>query len=482
MRIYHDKDANFDVFDGKRIAVLGYGSQGRAQALCFRDSGLDVVVGARKDGKSWNKAKEDGLKVAEFADAVRQSDVIMMLLPDEIQPDIYKQYVEPNIKDGAALEFAHGFAITYKLIVPPEGVDVIMMAPKAPGDMERIVFTEGFGVPALICVYQDVTGNAKDIALGLAKGLGSTRAGVFETTFDNETFTDLFGEQAVLCGGQTELIKRGFETLVEAGYPPEMAYFEVLHETKLIVDLINKGGFDLMWDVVSNTAEYGGMTRRERVVTQQSKDAMVQILKEIEDGTFKTQWRGEWENGLVNLKRMEAEEKQLQVEVVGKEIRRLFERKDRIRFPGWRGMSNFITIRSRAGEFRAELDESDISNTIWLSKPLTFEINMIGGMVYGELPLAAVMPREGRTTKLSVGDVAYWPGPGAFCIFYGPTPLSGDDGEPVAPYPVIKIGRMVGDCSALEDAGDRQKITIVPGFRSCGRYLGGCDGAVVLQR
>ena len=328
MKIYHDEDVDLKIFDGKKIAVLGYGAQGRAQALCFNDSGLDVTVGARRDGKSWEKVKEDGLKVAEFADAVKDADVVMMLLPDEIQPDIYREYVEPNLKKGAALEFAHGFAITYKLITPPEDVDVIMMAPKAPGDMERVQFVEGFGVPALICVYQDVSGNAKEIALGLAKGLGSTRAGVFETTFDKETYTDLFGEQAVLCGGQTELIKRGFETLVEAGYPPEMAYFEVLHETKLIVDLINKGGFELMWHVVSNTAEYGGLTRRERIVTDESKKAMKEILNEIENGTFKTQWRSEWENGLVNLKQMEEDEKKLQLEVVGKEIRQLFQRKN----------------------------------------------------------------------------------------------------------------------------------------------------------
>ena len=277
MQLYHDKDADLKVLDGKKVAVLGYGSQGRAQALCFHDSGIDVTIGARKDGNSWNKAKEDGLKVAEFADAVKDADVVLMLLPDEIQPDIYKQYVEPNLKKGAALEFAHGFAITYKLIQPPADVDVIMMAPKAPGDMERIVFTEGFGVPALICIHQDVTGNAKAIALALAKGLGSTRAGVFETTFDNETYTDLFGEQAVLCGGLTALIRQGFKTLTDAGYPPEMAYFEVLHETKLIDDLIIKGGFELMWNVVSNTAEYGGMTRRDRVITEQSAEGMKSI-------------------------------------------------------------------------------------------------------------------------------------------------------------------------------------------------------------
>ena len=281
MQLYHDKDADLKVLDGKKVAVLGYGSQGRAQALCFNDSGIDVTIGVRKDGKSWNKAKEDGLKVAEFA---KDADVVMMLLPDEVQPDIYKEYVEPNLKKGAALEFAHGFAITYRLIQPPADVDVIMMAPKAPGDMERLVFTEGFGVPALICIHQDVTGNAKKIALALAKGLGSTRAGVFETTFDNETYTDLFGEQSVLCGGLTALIRQGFKTLTDAGYPPEMAYFEVLHETKLIDDLIIKGGFELMWNVVSNTAEYGGMTRRDRVITEQSAEGMKSILEEIENG------------------------------------------------------------------------------------------------------------------------------------------------------------------------------------------------------
>ena len=327
MQIYHDSDVDLGVLKGKKISVLGYGAQGRAQALCFHDSGLDVTVGLRKNGNSWKKAQEDGLKVAEFADAVKSADVVMMLLPDEIQPDIYKEFVEPNLKKGAALEFAHGFAITYKLITPPEGVDVIMMAPKSPGDMEREMFLEGFGVPALICIHHDATGNAKKIALALAKGLGSTRAGVFETTFDNETKTDLFGEQAVLCGGITALIKAGFKTLVEGGYPPEMAYFEVLHEVKLITDLINKGGFELMWHVVSNTAEYGGLTRRDRVITAESEKGMKSILADIESGKFKDDWRAEWHNGLVNLKKMESDEKNLQLEVVGRDIRRLFERK-----------------------------------------------------------------------------------------------------------------------------------------------------------
>jgi ketol-acid reductoisomerase len=327
MQIYHDADVDINVLKGKKISVLGYGAQGRAQALCFHDSGLDVTVGARKDGRSWNRVKEDGLKVAEIPDAVKDADVVLMLLPDEAQPDIYREQVAPNLKKGAALEFAHGFAITYKLIDPPKDVDVIMMAPKAPGDMERLVFLEGFGVPALVCVHQDATGNAKTIALALAKGLGATRAGVFETTFDNETKTDLFGEQAVLCGGLTAMIKAGFQTLVDGGYPPEMAYFEVLHETKLITDLINVGGFEKMWYVVSNTAEYGGLTRRDRVITDESKAGMRSILDDIESGKFKDEWRAEWKGGLKNLKKMEEDEKTLLLETTGKDIRALFERK-----------------------------------------------------------------------------------------------------------------------------------------------------------
>ena len=328
MQLYHDNDVDLKVLDGKKVAVLGYGAQGRAQALCFHDSGIDVTVGVRKDGKSWNKAKEDGLKVAEFADAVKDADVVMILLPDEIQPEIYEQYVKPNLKKGAALEFAHGFNITYKLIVPPEDVDVIMMAPKSPGDKERDEFVAGFGVPALICVYQDYTGNAKNVALALAKGLGSTRAGVFETTFDNETYTDLFGEQAVLCGGMTAMIKAGFQTLVDAGYPPQMAYFEVFHETKLIDDLLYAGGFELMWHVVSNTAEFGGLTRRDRVITEESKKGMQSILDDIHNGTFKNEWRADYDNGLKRLHEMEDAEKALQLEAVGKEIRSLFQRKN----------------------------------------------------------------------------------------------------------------------------------------------------------
>lgn len=328
MKIYHDSDVDINVLKGKTVAVMGYGSQGRAQALCFRDSGLDVVIGLRKNGKSWEKAKEDGFKVSEFADAVKGADVVMMLLPDEVQPKVYKEFVEPNLKEGAALEFAHGFAITYKTITPPKNIDVIMMAPKSPGDKERDVFLEGFGVPALVSVYQDFTGNAKNIALALAKGLGSTRAGVFETSFDDETFTDLFGEQAVLCGGATALINSGFKTLVNAGYPPEMAYFEVSHELKLIVDLINEGGFEKMWHVVSNTAEFGGLTKRDLVITKESEKGMKKILEDIESGKFRDEWTGEWAKDLKNLKEMEEKEKSLQIEVTGREIRKLFERKN----------------------------------------------------------------------------------------------------------------------------------------------------------
>ena len=327
MDIYHDSDADLNVLKGKKIAVLGYGAQGRAQALCLHDSGLDVTVGVRKNGPSWNKVKEDGLKAAEIPDAVKGADVVMMLLPDELQPDLYKEMVKPNMKKGAALEFAHGFAITFNLIDPPNDVDVIMMAPKSPGDIERIAYLEGFGVPALISVHRDVSGNAKKIALALAKGIGSTRAGVFETSFDFETKSDLFGEQAVLCGGVTALIKAGYETLREGGYPPEIAYFEVLHEVKLIVDLIQAGGFAKMWHVVSNTAEYGGLTRRDRVITKESKEGMRSILADIESGKFKDDWRAEWKNGLKNLKKMESEDLALELETVGKDIRALFERK-----------------------------------------------------------------------------------------------------------------------------------------------------------
>ncbi len=325
--IYHDSDADLGALKGKKIAVIGYGNQGRAQALCLHDSGLDVVVGARKGGKSWNNVQKDGLKVAEIPDATKGADVVMMLLPDEVQPRIYKEQIAPNLKAGAALEFAHGFAITFDLITPPSTCDIIMMAPKSPGRMVRQTFTEGFGVPALIAVHQDASGNAKKLALALAKGIGATKAGVLETNFREEATSDLFGEQAVLCGGVTALIQAGFDTLVKNGYRPEIAYFEVLHELKLIVDLIQAGGMMHMWNSVSNTAEFGGLTRRDRVINAESRKAMEEILKEINSGKFAEEWTKEWPNDLANMKKLEAEEADKDIEKVGKEIRALFERK-----------------------------------------------------------------------------------------------------------------------------------------------------------
>ncbi|MCQ2070495.1 MAG: ketol-acid reductoisomerase [archaeon] len=328
-KIYHDEDADLNVLKGKKIAVLGYGAQGRAQALCFRDSGLDVIVGVRENGPSWKKAQEDGgMEVTNMADAVKKGDVVMMLLPDETQPDIYKDIVAPNLKSGAALEFAHGFAITYGLIVPPKDVDVIMMAPKSPGDAERMQFLEGFGVPALISVHQDATGNAKKIALALAKGLGSTRAGTFEAeNFDMETKSDLFGEQSIECGGLTKLMIEGFNTLVNAGFPPIVAYFETVHENKLIIDLIVKGGISYMWDVCSNTAKYGGLTRRSMIINEQSIKNMQEVYRQVDSGEFKDEWRAEWANGLKNLHKMMDDESKLLVEQTGAEVRALFERK-----------------------------------------------------------------------------------------------------------------------------------------------------------
>ena len=326
-RIYHESDADLNVLKGKKVAVIGFGSQGKAQALCLHDSGLDVTVGVRKDGKSWVDAKKNGLKVDTVAGAVKGADVVMVLIPDEVQGDVYTAEIAPNLKDGAALEFAHGFAITFGTIKPPKTVDVIMMAPKAPGPMERKVFLEGFGVPALIAVHQDHTGNAKSIALALAKGLGSTKAGVLETDFREEATSDLFGEQAVLCGGVTALINAGFQTLVKRGYQPEIAYFECLHEVKLIVDLIYSGGMMNMWRSVSNTAEFGGLTTRDLVINEESKAAMEKMLDRICSGEFAKEWLEDAKNGMPRMRSLEKAEGDSQVEKVGTEIRALFESK-----------------------------------------------------------------------------------------------------------------------------------------------------------
>ncbi len=326
-RIYHDRDADLKVLKGKKIAVLGYGSQGRAQALCLRDSGMDVVVGLRKGGKSWDAAKKDGVKVAEIPDAVKGADVVMMLLPDEAQEDVYKKQVLPNLKEGCALDFAHGFTVVYGQVKPPKNVDVIMVAPKSPGKREREVYLEGFGVPALFAVEQDHTGRARETVLAIAKGIGSTRAGVIETTFHEEVTSDLFGEQAVLCGGVTALILAGFETLVKRGYQPELAYFECLHELKLIVDLIQAGGLGHMWKNVSNTAEFGGLTQRDYIVTDETKKAMEKMLDKILSGEFSKEWIADWKQGLKKMRELEKVESERQIEVVGNEIRSLFEMK-----------------------------------------------------------------------------------------------------------------------------------------------------------
>jgi ketol-acid reductoisomerase len=324
-KIYHDSDADLGVLKGKKIAVIGFGSQGKAQSMCLKDSGLDVVVGVRKGGKSWESAKKNGMKVDEIASAVKGADVVMILVPDEVQAETYEKQIKPNLKEGAVIDFAHGFAITFGTIAPPKNVDVVMMAPKAPGPREREVFVEGFGVPALIAVEQDFTGKAKKVALALAKGIGATKAGVIETTFREEATSDLFGEQAVLCGGVTALIEAGFETLVKDGYQPEIAYFECLHELKLIVDLIQSGGMMKMWTSVSNTAEYGGLSQRDRVITAESKKAMAQMLKDIQSGRFAKEWLADAKGGLKKLQTMEDAEAKSQIETVGKDIRALFE-------------------------------------------------------------------------------------------------------------------------------------------------------------
>jgi len=326
-KIYHDADADLGVLKGKKVAVIGFGSQGKAQSMCLKDSGLDVVVGLRKGGKSWEDAKKKGMKVEEVPKAVKGADVVMVLIPDEIQGVVFEKDIKPNLKQGAALDFAHGFGITFGTINPPKNVDVIMMAPKAPGPREREVFLEGFGVPALIAVHQDFTGNAKKVALALAKGIGATKAGVLETDFREEATSDLFGEQAVLCGGVTALIKAGFDTLVDDGYQPEIAYFECLHELKLIVDLIQSGGMMKMWTSVSNTAEFGGLSTRDRVITEDTRKAMRQMLKEIQAGKFAETWLSDAKTGMKKLDAMEKAEAESRVEVVGKDIRALFEKR-----------------------------------------------------------------------------------------------------------------------------------------------------------
>jgi ketol-acid reductoisomerase len=322
MEKYYEADADIGVLKGKRIAVIGYGSQGRGQSLNLKDSGLDVVIGLRK-GKSWDAASKDGMKVMTVAEAVKRADIIQILLPDESQGAVFRTEILPYLTPNKCLMFSHGFNIHFGQITPPSTVDVIMVAPKGPGFMVRRQFEEGKGVPALIAIHQDHSGNAHKIALAYAKGIGATRAVVLETTFREETETDLFGEQAVLCGGITSLIKAGFETLVDAGYAPEMAYLEVLHETKLIVDLIYEGGLTNMRKYVSNTAQYGDLTRGPRVIGEESYLAMQDILEEIQNGTFAREWMLE---NLVNrpvFNALTAADEDHLIEEVGREVRSL---------------------------------------------------------------------------------------------------------------------------------------------------------------
>ncbi len=321
MKVYYDKDADLSLIKKKKVAIIGYGSQGHAHANNLQDSGVKVVVGLRKDGASWNKAKKAGLAVKDVAEAVKGADVVMVLVPDEQQPEVYRNDIEPNLKKGAVLAFAHGFNVHYGQISPRKDVDVIMIAPKGPGHLVRSTYQQGGGVPSLIAVFQDASGQAKNIALSYACANGGARAGVIETNFREETETDLFGEQTVLCGGITALIEAGFETLVEAGYAPEMAYFECLHEVKLIVDLIYEGGIANMRYSISNTAEYGDFTRGPRIVTDETRAEMKKILSEIQNGEFAREWIGENRTGTAVLKAKRRNAAAHQLEEVGARLR-----------------------------------------------------------------------------------------------------------------------------------------------------------------
>lgn len=322
-KVYYQQDCNLEVLEGKKIAVIGYGSQGHAHALNLKESGLDVIVGLYNGSKSWNKAEEAGLKVMVAADAVKAADVVMILVNDEKQGKLYKEDIEPNLTPGKALVFAHGFSIHFGQILPPKDVDVFLVAPKGPGHTVRSQYLEGRGVPSLIAIHQNATGNAKEIALAYAAGIGGARAGVIETSFKEETETDLFGEQAVLCGGVTALIKAGFETLVEAGYQPEMAYFECCHEMKLIVDLINQGGLNLMRYSISDTAEFGDYIAGPRVVTEETKKAMKGVLTDIQNGTFAKNWLLENQVGRPFFNATKNKEAEHEIEKVGAELRNM---------------------------------------------------------------------------------------------------------------------------------------------------------------
>ena len=322
-KVYYDKDADLNLLKGKVIAVIGYGSQGHAQAQNLRDNGCQVIVAEAEGSQGWQNAKAAGFKVVTAAEAAKEADIIVMLVPDQFHRDIYYQSIEKGLALGNTLMFAHGFSIHFGQIIPPPDIDVTMIAPKCPGHMLRQLYTEGMGPPAIVAVHQDASGKAREVALAYAKGIGCAKAGVIETTFAEETETDLFGEQTVLCGGVTSLIKAGFETLVEAGYQPEIAYFEILHELKLIIDLIYQGGLSYMRYSVSDTAEYGDYTRGPRVIDEMVKEEMRQILAEVQDGSFAKEWILENQAGRPVYNALRRMDEEHPIELVGRELRKM---------------------------------------------------------------------------------------------------------------------------------------------------------------
>lgn len=324
LKIYLDKDINQDLIKSKKIAIIGFGSQGWGQSMNLKDSGCDVVLGLRPNGKSYKKASQYGFKIMSIEDAVKWADIVQILIPDELQAKVYAEQIKPNMHSGQYLMFSHGFNIHYKKIVPSEDISVIMVAPKGPGHTVRSQYQEGKGVPCLIAIEQDLTGDSKEVALSYASAIGAGRAGIIETTFKEETETDLFGEQAVICGGVSALMKAGFEVLTEAGYSPYMAYFEVLHEMKLIIDLVNQGGLADMRYSISNTAEYGDMTRGPKVIGEASKDAMRKILKDIQSGAFADEFTKEMSSGCNLFNKLREENANHLIEKTGKEIRSSF--------------------------------------------------------------------------------------------------------------------------------------------------------------
>ena len=321
VNVYYDKDADMTVLEGKTIGIVGYGSQGHAHALNLKDNGQKVIIGLYPGSRSRAVAEEAGLEVADVPAVAQAADVLMVLIPDHLQGDTYREQIAPNLRPGSALMFAHGFSIHYGEVVPPDNVDVMMVAPKAPGHRMRELFVEGVGVPSLLAVHQDATGNGKSIGLAYAKGIGCTGAGVLETTFKDETESDLFGEQSILCGGVTALVNAAFETLVEAGYPQEIAYFECLHELKMIVDLIYQGGHNYMHFSVSDTAEYGSLSRRDRIIDEHVRENMRTVLKEIQDGTFAREWITENHEGRPRFGPMREAAQTAPIENIGKELR-----------------------------------------------------------------------------------------------------------------------------------------------------------------